>query len=253
MEAIEVPVDAPPPRRRRIGRAVGLIAVAAVLGLVGGTAVGYGIQAEREPTPLPALNQPGLAYPKPLPAGQKPAPLPVSEDRKIKTDGDLRKLLVPKPAGAKKLEVGGSDGWLTVPEYAGDFNSPGGALSDQLGWGVRRIAGTSWGTGPYRTTTINLVQYRSNDQLGAQEHAEEQRDYMPDEDYARSEGEPIKGSASGRYYVFPVHRVAGYMDFYEARAYFHRGDVMVAIFIHDTKKISAADIRSLAEKQLGRL
>ncbi|MFF3759177.1 hypothetical protein [Streptomyces sp. NPDC002185] len=48
-------------------RTVGLLAVAAVLGLVGGTAVGYGIHADREPTALPPLNQPGLAYPaKPL-------------------------------------------------------------------------------------------------------------------------------------------------------------------------------------------
>ncbi|MFF9016499.1 hypothetical protein ACF09C_26460 [Streptomyces sp. NPDC014870] len=253
MEAIEVPADATPPRRRRVARTVGLIAVAAVLGLVGGTAVGYGIQADREPTPLPALNQPGLAYPKPLPAGQKPAALPASEDRKVKTDGDLRKLLVPKPAGSKKTEFGDDDGWVTVPQYADEFNSPGSALSNELERGIRRIASTSWQTGKYRITSIRLVQYRSNDELGAQEHAEGQMDYMPDEDYARSDGEAIKGSANGRYYVFPVERKAGYLDLYEARAYFYRGDVVAEIFITDTKKISAADIRSLAEKQLGRL
>ncbi|MGW6564255.1 hypothetical protein [Streptomyces sp. NPDC054975] len=232
-------------------RTVGLIAVAAVLGLVGGTAVGYGVQAEREPTPLPALNQPGLAYPKPLPKGQKPVALPASEDRRVKTDGDLRKLLVPKPAGSK--EFGFGDGWLTVPEYARDFKNPGGALSNQLGMGVRRIAATSWQTGKYRTTSIVLVQYRDSDQLGAQDHAEGQMDYMPDKEFARSDGEPIKGSANGHYYVFPVDREPGYMDSYEARAYFHRGDIMVAIFINDTRKISAKDISSLAEKQLGRL
>ncbi|MFD3946308.1 hypothetical protein [Streptomyces sp. NPDC058579] len=250
---MEVSAVAAPPRRRRTGRTVGLIAVAAVLGLVGGTAVGYGIQADREPTPLPALNQPGLAYPKPLPKGQKPVALPASEDRKVKTDGDLRKLLVPKPAGAKKSEFGDIDGWVTVPAYADEFRNPGGALGDQLERGVRRIAATSWQTGSHRETTVRLVQYRSNDALGAQEHAEGQMEYMPDEDFARSEGEPIKGSANGRYYVFPVERKAGYLDLYEARAYFHRGDIMAAIFIIDSKKISAADIRSLAEKQLGRL
>ncbi|MEU6943671.1 hypothetical protein ABZ957_00270 [Streptomyces sp. NPDC046316] len=242
------------PRRRRTGRTIGLIAVAAVLGLVGGTAVGYGIQAEREPTALPALNQPGLAYPKPLPKGQKAAPLPSSEDRKAKTDGDLRKLLLPRPAGTKKTEFSDlSDGWVPVSAYAREFRGPGPALNEQLSAGVRRIASTSWQTGKYRVTEIRLVQYRSNDTLGAQEHAEDQMAYMPDDDYARSEGEPIKGSANGHYYVFPVKRKAGYLDMYEARAYFHRGDIMVAIFIADTKKISAKDISSVAEQQLGRL
>ncbi|WP_254705859.1 hypothetical protein [Streptomyces vilmorinianum] len=242
-----------PARRRRGGRAVALIAAAAVLGIVGGTAVGYGIQAEREPTPLPALNQPALAYPKPLPEGQAPKPLPASEDRKAKTDGDLRKLLLPKPAGAQKPEFADADGWMTVPQYVGYFNHPRRALNYQLESRIRRVATTSWRTGTYRTTSIRLVQYRPSDMLGAQDHAENQMDYMPDEDYARSEGDPIKGSANGRYYVFPVKREAGYLDHYQARAYFYRGDIMVEIFISDTKKISKKDISSVAERQLGRL
>lgn len=71
-DASEAPAGAAPaarPRRRGL-RTAGRLAVAAVLGIVGGTAVGHGIQAEREPTPLPPLNQPALAYPKPLPRGE---------------------------------------------------------------------------------------------------------------------------------------------------------------------------------------
>ncbi|MFD0143972.1 MULTISPECIES: hypothetical protein [unclassified Streptomyces] len=252
MESTEESAAAP--RRRRTGRTVGLVAVAAVLGLVGGTAVGYGVQAEREPTALPALNQPGLAYPKPLPAGQKAAPLPVSEDRRLKTDGDLRKLLLPRPAGAKKTEFSDlGDGWMRVSAYAREFRNPRGALDFQLSSGIRRVARTTWQQGTYRFTEIRLVQYRSNDTLGAQEHAEGQMEYMSDEDFASSEGEAIKGSANGRYYLFPVERKAGYLDLYEARAYFHRGDIMAEIFVVDTKKISAKEIGSIAEQQLGRL
>ncbi|MET9436252.1 hypothetical protein [Streptomyces sp. NPDC006551] len=230
-----------------------LIAVAAVLGIVGGTAVGYGIQADREPTPLAALNQPGLAYPKPLPKGQAPLPLPASQDRAAKTEGDLRKLLLPKPAGAKKAEFADDDGWMSVPEYASEFNEPGRALHHQLESRVRRVATTSWKAGENRTTEIRLVQYRPGDALNAQDHAEEQMDYMTDEEYARNEGDELKGSTNGRYYLFPVHKEAGYEDFYEARAYFHRGDIMVEIFIFDTKKISKKDISAVAERQLGRL
>ncbi|CAM5479853.1 hypothetical protein STANM309S_03633 [Streptomyces tanashiensis] len=50
-----------------------------------------------------------------------------------------------------------------------------------------------------------------------------------------------------------MERKAGYLDYYEARAYFHRGDIAVEIFVGDTEKISEKDIRSLAERQLGRL
>ncbi|MFJ8664194.1 hypothetical protein [Streptomyces sp. NPDC093600] len=252
-ESAPTPVAEHPPVRRRAGRTAALIAVAAVLGIVGGTAVGYGIQADREPTPPTALSQPGLSYPKPLPKAQAPAPLPASQDRGAKAAGDLRKLLLPKPAGAKKAEFADDDGWMSVPEYASEFDHPGRALTYQLGSGIRRIATTSWKTGQYRTIEIHLVQYRSGDGLGAQEHAEDQMEYMPDEDQAGSEGDELKGSTNGRYYLLPVHKEAGYEDFYEARAYFHRGDIMVGVFIFDTKKISKKDIASLAERQLGRL
>ncbi|MFE6057238.1 hypothetical protein [Streptomyces sp. NPDC056431] len=246
-----VPVAVRP--RRRVLRTVGLIAVAAVLGLVGGTAVGYRIQADREPTALPPLNQPDLAHPKPLPKGQKAKPLPASEDLRAKAEGDLRKLLLPKPAGAKKAEFADADGWMPVNEFASNFKGPSNALDYQLDLGIRRIAVTSWETGRHRATEIRLVQYRSNDALGAQEFAEDQQGYMPDEDFADSEGKALKGSADGRYYVFPVQRKAGYLDMYEARAYFYRGDIAVEIFVVDTEKVSEKDIRSLAERQLGRL
>ncbi|MFF8607985.1 hypothetical protein ACF06X_18810 [Streptomyces sp. NPDC015346] len=253
-ESIQYPISPSAPKpRRRIGRTVGLIAVAAVFGVVGGTAVGYGIQAERAPTPLPALNQVDLPYPSPLPKGQEPKPLSAAEDRKVKTDGDLRKLLLPKPAGAKKAEFADADGWMSLAAYADEYDHPDRALSYQLGNGFRRVATTSWKTGAYRTTEIRLVQYRSSDLLSAQDHVEDQMDYMPQEDYARSEGEPVKGSTNGRYYVFPVRQKPGYLDHYQARAYLYRGDIAVEIFMHDTKKISAKDISSVAERQLGRL
>ncbi|MFB7029426.1 hypothetical protein ACFCXG_22200 [Streptomyces sp. NPDC056295] len=239
--------------RRRVLRTVGLIAVAAVIGLVGGTAVGYGVQAQREPTALPPLNQPGLVQPKSLPKGQKAKPLPASEDLRTKAQGDLRKLLLPKPAGARNAESADADGWMDVFAFTSMFNGPSGALDHQLDLGVRRIAVASWETGENRETDVRLVQYRANDVLGAEEYVEDQQRYMPDEDFARNEGRELKGSTNGRYYVFPVKRKAGYLDSYQARAYFHRGDIAVEIFVSDTKKISENDIRSLAERQLGRL
>ncbi|MGW1882137.1 hypothetical protein [Streptomyces sp. NPDC001970] len=239
---------------RRRGRTALIVAAAAVIGLVGGTAVGYGVQADREPTPLPALSQAGLAYPAKPPADdERPAPLPAAEDRQAKTDGDLRKLLLPKPAGAKDSGFSYGDGWVSLAKYTDLYDSPMWALEDQLENGIRRVASTSWKTGAYRTTEIRLVQFRPSDVRGAHEHAIGQMDYMPEDEHAGNEGDPIKGSTNGRYYLYPVEREPGYLDLYEARAYFQRGDVMVEIFMYDTKKISKKDISSVAERQLGRL
>ncbi|CAM5479929.1 hypothetical protein STANM309S_03634 [Streptomyces tanashiensis] len=188
---------APPVRssRRRVLRTVGLIAVAAVIGLVGGTAVGYGMQADREPTALPPLNQPGLAYPaKALPKGQTPEPPAAKDDRQAKAQGDLAEVvLLPKPAGAKKGEFGPSDGWMPVYEFASQFKKPGNALDYQLGLGVRRVAAAAWTVGEYRSTEIRLIQYRANDTLGAQEYVEDQQAYMPEEDFAGNEGKELEG------------------------------------------------------------
>ncbi|MGW7428953.1 hypothetical protein ACWGIN_05325 [Streptomyces sp. NPDC054861] len=250
-EAPETAPEPAPAPRRRGARTIGLIAVAAVLGLVGGTAVGYGIQAEREPTPLPALNQLDLAYPaKPLPKGQEPKPLSAAEDRSAKARGDLRKLLLPKPAGAKDTDFSSEDGWTDVGEYADSFDDPGAAFAYQVEAGIRRVATTSWRTGEHRTTEIRLVQYRSSDNLGARDRVEDQQEYQAEDSDG---GEELKGSTNGRTYVHEVRKEAGYLDLYSASASFYRGDVAVEIFMVDTKKISQKDISSVAERQLGRL
>ena len=238
---------------RRRGRTALIVALAAVVGVAGGTAVGYGIQAQREPTPLPALNQPDLRHPAPLPKGHRAKPLGAAEDRRVRTDGDLRKLLLPRPAGTKSAGFGNEDGWMSVSEYASDFEQPDDALSYQLANGIRRVATVSWRTGKYRTTEIRLVQFRTADGHGAREHAVDQQGYMPTAEYAGNDGEPLAGSGNGRSYVFPVERESGYLDMYQARAYAHRGDIMLEVFMFDTKKISPKDIKSVAERQLGRL
>ncbi|MEU2668026.1 hypothetical protein ABZ622_04010 [Streptomyces sp. NPDC007164] len=70
------PAAAPVAKRPR-GRTALLLVAAAVLGIAGGTAVGYDVQAGRAPTPLPVLAQPGLAYPsKALPRARAPTRCP---------------------------------------------------------------------------------------------------------------------------------------------------------------------------------
>lgn len=256
--AVFAPAPLVAAKRRPRGRTTLIIAAAAVLGIAAGTAVGYGVQADRAPTPLTALSQPDLAYPaKSLPAGQVPDPLPASQDRQVRTDGDLRKLLIPRPGGWRDNEdvTPVQDGWVAVEDYALAFEDEAYMYDKLLATGIRRIAATSWKRSAHRVANISLVQFRSGTgSSGAAAHAESQRWYMPeDENGAGNEGDAIKGSGSGRYYLYKVDRKAGYMPNYRARAVFHRGDVMVDINMFDTVPISKKDIRTLAERQLERL
>ncbi|MER7623431.1 hypothetical protein [Streptomyces sp. NPDC126503] len=236
--------------RRAVRRGAGLIAVAAVLGLVGGTAVGYGVQVRREPAPLPPLNQLDLAHPAPLPKGQEPEPLTAAEDRMLRTQGDLRKLLLPRPAGA---QAWGEDGWVPLAEYLSSYQSPARMMALQLEMGIRRVASRSWRSGGHRSVTVNLVQYRPGSANSAAEHVENQQAFTVGATPAASPGEGVKGSGNGRAYLLPLQREAGYQDWYEARAYVQRGDIAIEILISDTQKIAGSDIRSLAERQLERL
>lgn len=253
-----VPATAPVAKRPR-GRTALLVLAAAVLGIAGGTAVGYDVQAGRAPTPLPALSQPGLAYPaKALPPDEAPDPLPASQDRRVRTDGDLRKLVIGRPAGwsdddSSLLDL--SDGWVAPDVYArSSYEKEGSMYEYFLECDIRRVAGAAWKRGQYRTAEIHLVQFGSGTVQGAQDFVEGQLAYMPGSEIgAGNIGDAIKGSGNGRYYLYEVDRKPGYLPSYHARATVYRGDIAADIHLYDTVPISKKDIRTLAERQLERL
>ncbi|MFC9145484.1 hypothetical protein ACFTWM_03810 [Streptomyces bacillaris] len=244
------------PTSRPRGRTALIVAAAALLGISGGTAVGYGIQSQRPPTPLPALSQPGLAYPaKPLAADKAPAPLPASEDRRVRTEGDLRKLLLERPEGAEASPDYPREGgeWMPYAEYARYFKDGEGMFRYFTESGLRRVAATEW-VQKDRYTRLALVQFRPGLDSYAPDHLAKQLSYMPEaEEGAGNAGDPIEGTGRGRYYLYPVEREAGYLPLYRARALAVRGDIMIDIGISDVKPISKKDIRVLAERQLERL
>ncbi|MEV0092169.1 hypothetical protein [Streptomyces sp. NPDC050738] len=252
----------PDKKPRRRGRTTLIVAAAAVLGIVAGTAVGYKIQADRSPTPLPVLAQEGLTYPaKALPKGKEPVALSAKEDSLVRTDGDLRKLLIPKPGGAKVsykpvFQSGAMphDNWMTPADYAREFKDEAYLFTSNSEDDIRRIAAADWTQGEYKDIAVRLVQFRSGSDRAAEVFSADQQGYMSDsKGGAGYDGDAVKGSGNALYFVYPVENKAGYLPLYEARATGYRGDVMFDIHIFDTHKISKSDIRTLAERQLGRL
>ncbi|MFF5183669.1 hypothetical protein ACFY30_07740 [Streptomyces sp. NPDC000345] len=247
MEVPDPPVE---PRPRRRGRTARLIATAAVLGVVAGACAGYLIQADREPTKLPPLSQPVIGQAK-----GEAEPLSAAQDRRVKTDGDLRKLLVERPKGAKDTDAElGTDGWLGLAEYADRYLGPSDTFSDLASDEFRRAAVTSWKVGETYLAESVLVQFRQEDKLAAAEWAENGYHWAMDEDDTRSWPLPGTGEGNGTVFVHDTpERKAGYLPLYTAEAHAWRGDIYMEIWIFDSKPIPKAKIMDLARQQMGKL
>ncbi len=230
-----------------------------MLGLVAGTCVGYLVQADREPTRLPSLSQPELTQAK----GEGPEPLSASRDRQVRTEGDLRKLLLKKPAGAKEGEwLDGYDGWMDLADYAGTYDKPGQAFGNMAN-GFRRAAVTGWWNGSH-TVEIRLVQYRQEESLAAADAVENNQFWATYDGKswasAWSEGDPntkswtVPGTEDGMAYVHTVPDTEpGYQPVYRAEAHAWRGDIAMEIWVDGPEPVSKKTILGLAERQMERL
>ncbi|MFE9678554.1 hypothetical protein ACFYO5_31350 [Streptomyces sp. NPDC006259] len=235
---------APAPRPRRRGRTTLLIAAAAVLGVVAGTCTGYLVQAGREPTKLPPLSQPVLAQAK----GPGPEPLSAARDSGLRTDGDLRKLLLKKPKGAKDAAWTDGDGWQNLPGYANNFKSPDGAFANLVGEEFRRAAVTGWEMDSEYSVEIRLVQFRQEEKLAAADAS------IDGQYWAEEEGESdswvIPGTGDGRAYVY---KAVDDTRLRSASAHAWRGDIAMELWIYSSKPITKKFVMDLAERQMEQL
>ncbi|MFE6893381.1 hypothetical protein [Streptomyces sp. NPDC057694] len=217
-----------------------------MLGVVAGLCTGYVRQAGRDPDPLPPLAQQKVTQAK---GGKAPEALSAAQDRRVKTDGDLRKLLVPRPSGTQKADL--DQGWLDQYGFASAYDRPADAFRSLSDDSFRRAATVSWERGQ-SMTEINLVQFRETEHLASRDYVSVQGDYAVDD--AGNDGEPIPGSAEGRVYVYDEpDREPGYLPMYMSRTLAARGDIAMDIWIYDTKPISKKTAMDLAKRQLERL
>ncbi|MFJ5264182.1 hypothetical protein ACIQAC_27335 [Streptomyces sp. NPDC088387] len=235
------------PRRR--GRTTLLIGVAAVLGVVAGTCTGYLVQADREPTALPPLSQPVL----PQSTGPAPEPLSADQDRRLRTDGDLRKLLLKRPAGAKEADwLPSSDGWMDMATYAGFYTEPGARFSSLVTDEFRRAAVAGWEVGNSYTVEIRLVQFRQEESVAAADAVSSHQSWA-DAD-TKGDSWTIPGTDDGMAYVHadPVQD-PGYEPLYAAEAHAWRGDIAMEIWIYGDRPLAKKTVMDLAERQMERL
>ncbi|MEU6392900.1 hypothetical protein [Streptomyces sp. NPDC046939] len=254
------PPSAPPPsqpdppeaapattRPRRRGRTTLLIACAAVLGVVAGVCTGYLVQADRDPDPLPPLAAQTMAQA----GGAAPQAYAATGDRRTRTDGDLRKLLVRRPAGTQ--EADSVQGWRDLYGYAKDYREPDYMFRELSTASFRRAAVTAWKKGR-SSAKVHLIQFRDAEKLGSRDFLSGQQGYMSESKWAGNDGEPIPGSSKGRVWVFDhPHTEPGYLPLYEARALATRGDIVMDIWLYDTRPIPKKSAMDLAKKQLERL
>ncbi|MFM9444978.1 hypothetical protein [Streptomyces acidiscabies] len=237
----------------RRGRTALLISTAACLGVLGGVCTGYLVQAERSPTPLPPLSQGTVPQAK----GDAPEPLSAARDRRVKVDGDLRKLLVTRPKGAKDWEGpwNGDARWLSLSAYADSFTDPSVGFGSSAERGFRRAVTAGWVEHETRSVEVSLVQFNQDDDLvGASLESANNQYGARDKRDTRSWPIPGTGELNGGVYVHdtPEHK-AGYRPLYSAEAFVWRGDISVEIYMYDTKPIPKAAIMGLAQRQMGKL
>ncbi|MEU4652384.1 hypothetical protein AB0G32_00285 [Streptomyces sp. NPDC023723] len=234
----------PAPGRRK-GRTALLICAAAVLGVIAGTCGGYLVQADREPTRLAPLSQTALARG----TGDGPEPLPASRDRQVRTAGDLRELLVKKPAGTREADWLADDGWLDLAAYSDTFTEPAGAFENLVEQEFRRAAVTGWETDD-GTVEVRLIQFRQEEYVAAAEAGDEAHYWAEQDD---TDSWPIAGTGDGRAYVHNVPDSEMGVSLYSAEAHAWRGDIAMEIWIYSTEPIKKQTVTDLADRQMERL
>jgi hypothetical protein len=173
------------------------------------------------------------APPSPSPS---PTPAPFT--------GDLRRLLLSRPAGASKYTaIGNPDGTVTLAQVAAD-NSVDPRSLNSLGF--KQGAEAGWSSGAHISVDILLYQFRDSSAASAWQRVYHATD--PSDPDVETLGD-LPGVPQGRYFGFRMVDRAGNFGVY---CYFARGDIAGEVWYYD-RHFDPAALISLAQRQYARL
>ncbi|MFF2547001.1 hypothetical protein ACFVUY_31200, partial [Kitasatospora sp. NPDC058063] len=227
---------APAPRAPRRPRPVLLGACALVLGTLAGGGIGYAVQAQRPPTPLPPLQ---VAHPS-YPAGTvDPAALAAEQPKPLAIDGDLTKLLITVPEGsAPWADFADKPSWVSIGELAEENGNAAGTFKELASNGFRRAAEVAWKKDDVRYR-VTLTQYTAD-------HADQVRSVtLP----AFADGAP------GGYKVdaAPHHWADSNEQYYFGEAVAKRGPLEMKVEVFGPQPVNPDTLKDLAKRQWERL
>ncbi|MER7765807.1 hypothetical protein [Kitasatospora sp. NPDC096140] len=224
------------PRTPRRPRPVLLATCALVLGTLAGGGVGYAVQAQRPPTPLPPLQVARPSYP----AGTvDPAALAAEQPAPLAIDGDLTKLLITAPEGSVPWgDYPDKPSWTSIGEIAEHSGNAAFAFRDLASRGFRRAAEVDWKKDDVRYR-VALIQYTAD-------HADEAKS---------ASWVPFADGANGGYKVetAPRHWAESTDQYYYGEAVAKRGSLQMTIEVFGTQQVSADVLKDLAKRQWERL
>ncbi|SEG88737.1 hypothetical protein SAMN05216223_119130 [Actinacidiphila yanglinensis] len=236
-----------PYRPRRRGRTTLLIAAAAVLGVLAGGGLGYHIQQQRRPTPLPPLTGPVLAQPKG--AGPAAPKLTADQDGGVVFRSDLLKLLVPTPKGDKEEERD----WNSLLDYAEEYTQPAGIFTDLAGDSFQRSVEAAWTDKHHTYYQVALTQFRDDTYANAKQFFEDERNADNDVQgigHRHDLTDVTHGTVWGS---TRPHTEAGYLPDYQGRGIAQVGNIYVEVYVDSLHPVKAGTAQAILEKQLERL
>ncbi|MGW3040969.1 hypothetical protein ACWC9T_13220 [Kitasatospora sp. NPDC001159] len=224
------------PRAPRRPRPVLLSTCALVLGALAGGGVGYAIQAQRPPTPLPKLQVAHPSYPAQVVdptafAAEQPAPPAI--------DGDLRKLLISAPEGSGPWgELPDKPSWMSAGDLAEHGSRPEAEFKGLISSGFRRAVEVDWKKDDIRYRVL-LTQYTPD-------HSDEAKSRR---------AEPFADGANSGYTVYdvPMRWSDSNDQYYYGFATAKRGTVQMTVEIFSPKQVDSGALKDLAKQQWERL
>ncbi|MFE4517785.1 hypothetical protein ACFRMQ_26740 [Kitasatospora sp. NPDC056783] len=227
------PAEAPAPRRPRPVR---LAACALVLGVLAGGGVGYAVQAQRPPTPLPPLQATRPSYPVDT---VDPAALAAAQPGPLAIDGDLTKLLIGVPEGTKPwADFPDKPSWISIGDLADESGDAVDTFKDLAAHGFRRAAEVNWQKDDTRYR-VSLIQYTA-------EHADQVRSVTWPA-FADGAGGGYKVDAEPRQWADSNDK------YYFGQAVAKRGSVRMTVEIFGTQPVNPDTLKDLAKRQWERL